>query len=895
MKKRLFAIATIIMAFFLALYLSKPSLTQSVEVPLETPIQAAEPELVGEEGTLAKKQPIVSKQVTSPNEQEPEPEESQVPAPKSPWEMEYYDDGHTNDLLTFYGTVFDPEGERLEGVDISLLSGNNTIAAANTDEQGAYRIEVVLKNSLNYQIIAKHDLYAWAYDGFLHDPNIKSRKIDFHLEHRGIVTGRVISDDGMPLANAAIEMRQPRKSGIKICETGKDGSFVAEQVPASGATLTAFYWSEGGGFSTTDGQWVEPPQTLLFEIELAPIFEGTVVDDETGKAIPLFHIDVLGQREHGRSTNTYTFQNGTFEFVFPHANSYRLTFRADGYETLVLEDAKGRAPYEIRLTPAKASLKGRVVTKASLDGAHVLLIPATLEKALGHGGSNVSEMAQMFAEERFPIRGTRFARVDVQGRFHFEGLGAKQVYTIGFFGNHFPSQMSALPLSEMDLREEIDFPLKLHAEVYGEVDQEVFPKATHVSLESRQHRQRIALDASNAFHFMEVPEGSYQLQLYHDQNYMRSMDVEVVDGESKYVKITAEAADVSGIIVRDGLPLANVHLFLDDQIQVTDHAGAFHFENILLGTKLLMMHLGPMQQAAFQDMYGQHPIRKLKGGYHQIKVTQDGYHGTLKYPKTGRVYGRLMGMKHATYVGLHHGFATHIIPTDAQGYFSFEEIRSGEMYFELNQYEDRSTNHPILSGLKFSGNDVDLGELHLPKTGSLTVQLSEDLDCNAFMHLYNPNNFSSHPLGKDTGGYFKNNLIPGDYRLDIKDIGGPCECEEEIWVSIQPRENKTVIATCVGSETFFVLNYPDLAQWVKGLTLTHETGQVYAYGQKEQGQGAPEVLHHRYSTGVYYAKGLPAGNWEGVLHLEGHKLPTLPFTFQLVKGQRIVNQLNAGH
>ena len=101
------------------------------------------------------------------------------------------------------GTVREwPTARPVAGATVSVVEGPNAGSAAVTNAAGNYRLGGLEQGEFTV-VVSAPDRFPQMITGSL----TSNREIDFELRHRGAayqLTGRVIDEDGMPLADAAV-------------------------------------------------------------------------------------------------------------------------------------------------------------------------------------------------------------------------------------------------------------------------------------------------------------------------------------------------------------------------------------------------------------------------------------------------------------------------------------------------------------------------------------------------------------------------------------------------------------------------------------------------------------------------------------------------------------------
>ena len=157
------------------------------------------------------------------------------------------------------GTVREwPTARPVAGATVSVVEGPNAGSAAVTNATGNYRLGGLAQGEFTV-VASAPDRFPQMITGSL----TSNREIDFELRHRGAayeVTGRVIDEDGMPLADAAVAFDLVSPDSLRFAQpearTNATGfyriSFAA--VPAGHAGSVAFARANKDGHEA-DNRW----------------------------------------------------------------------------------------------------------------------------------------------------------------------------------------------------------------------------------------------------------------------------------------------------------------------------------------------------------------------------------------------------------------------------------------------------------------------------------------------------------------------------------------------------------------------------------------------------------------------------------------------------------------
>jgi len=306
------------------------------------------------------------------------------------------------------GRAVDPDGEPLEGVEVSVFEALESPfgRAGREDREPARRSTTGTEGTF----FAEH-LPAGTFDVELKAPGRAPRLLpgvdpsgegrengepldlgDLVLSPGVALEGRVVGPDREPVGEAEVlvgdfvpgiggDEEPPPGLDRREATTDDDGRFVVEDLPP-GRRVTV--WAKGPGNLPGTVRGIEPPAEEPLEIRLrrgVRLF-GRVVDPEGSPVARAFvrawaHPESDGGRRHVWSENRETAEDGLFDFdAVPRAEmSLRVTAHrlapAD-LRGLSTESGEEVGPVEIRLE-AGARVEGRVLdpTGAPVAGAHV--------------------------------------------------------------------------------------------------------------------------------------------------------------------------------------------------------------------------------------------------------------------------------------------------------------------------------------------------------------------------------------------------------------------------------------------------------------------------------------------------------------------------------------------
>jgi bla regulator protein BlaR1 len=233
-------------------------------------------------------------------------------------------------------TVVDPDGNPVPDAEVAL--GERAwwfMDQGKTDEQGRFRVS---KGSFKPDLVLRGAGFAPTLLNFDYDISLTNRI--YQLEKAATIEGVVVDPDGDPIKDAEVipsDWYRFGSFGIRI-KTDDEGRFVWNEAPNHGKIeFTVF----AKGYKSVRDYLIPVDSQPRIQMSKPDKFIGTVVDADTGEAIPSFKFE-LGekQRADGRVANIRRKGDGTggsFEVnvTEPARPFHVVTVYADGY-----------APYE---------------------------------------------------------------------------------------------------------------------------------------------------------------------------------------------------------------------------------------------------------------------------------------------------------------------------------------------------------------------------------------------------------------------------------------------------------------------------------------------------------------------------------------------------------------------
>ncbi|MEE9393354.1 MAG: carboxypeptidase-like regulatory domain-containing protein [Planctomycetota bacterium] len=261
--------------------------------------------------------------------------------------------------------------------------------------------------------------------------------LSFVLETGAVIRGRVVDQDGMPIASVVISAEPIRRRTNNVpagnyppVKSDENGEFVMEGL-LDGMYRLACYKK---GFGSSRRQNAKTgAEAVQIEMKRRPVVRGRIVDAESGQPIKKFSV-VLGRSENliftsNQSTQRFESEDGSFEFsdlvlkgefyLFAEARGYAWS-RSDLILTSAEEDIDGILISLIR----GAKVRGRITNTAGkpIAGAQVELIPRQQQQS-GDAGMFLGLIQASLRTAK------RRARTNDKGEYEFENVHAGSFVT----------------------------------------------------------------------------------------------------------------------------------------------------------------------------------------------------------------------------------------------------------------------------------------------------------------------------------------------------------------------------------------------------------------------------------------------------------------------------------
>lgn len=592
------------------------------------------------------------------------------------------------------GRVVDPAGQPVAGATVIASAGSGMMwggsrnrREATSAADGAFRIEGIAAGDIK----VTSELEEWRDGAAEESVEVQQAStrtgVVVNMERGAVIAGRVLFPDGKPAPDAEVRLEQPRDGGENARRRGPWGGgpsgperqtvttdeqgrfrFTALR-SAEGRLAASREIEEAGTFACILGGVTpmefgkEEPVTLRLAATLS--VSGLVTDD-TGQ--PVTEFEVRAARE-GYSSNvgagdgvrqTFESEDGTFELGGAGEGDWRLSIRAEGYDspddqTLSVVLPQTGAPLAFRLVRL-GTVKGIVLDPngAPVAGARVKRSDARR----GFGGWG----------------GDQGVETDETGAFELPELVAGTQSLVASAADWANSEVSTIEVPAGGEMEGVTLALRRGGRITGVVND-----ATGAPWQGRRvtfasgggpiamfgGEETTTTDSSGSFTFEHVTPGKWtvnaspgeeemfesfrggnQEQAFFDlmgQNL--SEEVEVTDGEEVYVQLGAEPREpviLSGEILRAGerveggtitFAREGADLFAGLERGTVEEDGTYRVELDRPGAYVVSVERGPRRNQFLVDITSPGEMRR------DFELPEGGVSGRVTAPEGGAAAG----------------------------------------------------------------------------------------------------------------------------------------------------------------------------------------------------------------------------------------------------------------
>lgn len=346
-------------------------------------------------------------------------------------------------------------GARVESPGYQARDARKTL----TDKNGHYALDNLIgESSFGYRVLVRAAGCSPLEQEVTPGTAGKRARVDFTLSPGHFLHGRVVGENGKPIAGAQVSSLETLKMGEPATQSDKDGRFEIDSLPA-GATFHVFK----PGYTKLFHVPLRLDSSGLVTVVLQPmgVIRGRVVDAESGKPLDHFTVWLNPPRTEyspGVCDSTcpypgrkFAASDGTFTLSdLTNKMTTEVSVIADGHtkcvvpvvRTVPMDDAKSTEFALKRIEPAKlATLSGRILDPKGrpIRGVNLRLLVTTLP----YRGPD-DESFQWYLITDGQMRGAWYcdqfleAVSDREGRFEFKNVLPQKHWQLAYWGSGIP-------------------------------------------------------------------------------------------------------------------------------------------------------------------------------------------------------------------------------------------------------------------------------------------------------------------------------------------------------------------------------------------------------------------------------------------------------------------------
>jgi protocatechuate 3,4-dioxygenase beta subunit len=487
---------------------------------------------------------------------------------------------------TVRGTVTDKDSKPIAGAIVTSQGRNSDdVRKATSDADGKFSLDDVFEGSIGHEMIVKAQGFAPQRLAFTPGTKEKPGEVVIKMDAGHRIRGRVVDDNGKPIASARIYYADGNHGmasigGGTVADT--NGKFEIDSLPSD-----APFSISANGYSEVEAikLLLDGDDEVVVKLPQEGMIRGKVIDAVTRKPISPFNVritfspdrrnDEPGHHLSGARSTTpegERFANAEGIFVLKELIAkmpLQLTVAATGYEQqvyrrIVAEAKSEAAEIVVPLLPVDASklfaLHGRIVDSEGKPIARAELRLITADKIEGRRG----QPGGFLASNEYPFNWQMIQSGQVEsvegvsqfmstvsnkdGTFAFEKIRPAAVMEIAYWGEGV-SQNRQAQLERLTPEERGELIIKSVSPgiVGGTIDRKALPDVTGLQLLASKstsfdyHRTSVTADQTK-YEIRNVPPGQYELQVEgkpirtvgdsFTSNVLQRHAIEVHDGET---------------------------------------------------------------------------------------------------------------------------------------------------------------------------------------------------------------------------------------------------------------------------------------------------------------------------------------------------------------------------
>ncbi|MCP5069632.1 MAG: hypothetical protein GY946_23945 [bacterium] len=335
------------------------------------------------------------------------------------------DAGDAGALLTIAVRALSGD-QPVPAAQITIRDRGKVVATGSTDEAGLLTLDVLPRADL--QVVAEAIGFTPSQVSIKPAEAAPPAQITLHLAGGHNVEGRVVDEEGQPVAGAIVEATSATRIGsaripARLTRTRKEGIFEIADLPAGHQVLSA-RWPKGW---KGPGQTVRVPLRTPIDLTLrrGATIEGTITSADTGQGLGAATVRVASI-SYGMSASVRTDEQGNYSLgpLDPSAAPAYLRVTRPGYRPATQDALADRG-----LAAPHPSIEGRSVLDLRLGSGDRVRLDFSLDTGAvvvgtvrGPDGPLPNALVRPV-----PPRGASWTRTNAEGEYRLVALAARPV------------------------------------------------------------------------------------------------------------------------------------------------------------------------------------------------------------------------------------------------------------------------------------------------------------------------------------------------------------------------------------------------------------------------------------------------------------------------------------